>query len=94
LGLNKSLEWGLFRWKVKFKIYVFTKLIKVKLYLIISKLEGDQPWDFFGGDDAEAETPVLWPPHAKGCLNWSFLGLSKDGECQVSLDKFQEQPCI
>ena len=27
--------------------------------------EGDQPWDFFGGDDAEAETPVLWPPHAK-----------------------------
>ena len=27
--------------------------------------EGDQPWDFFGGTDAEAETPVLWPPHAK-----------------------------
>ena len=23
--------------------------------------EGDQPWDFFGGNDAEAETPVLWP---------------------------------
>ena len=21
--------------------------------------EGDQPWDFFGGSDAEAETPVL-----------------------------------
>ena len=27
--------------------------------------EGDQPWDFFGGNDAKAETPVLWPPHAK-----------------------------
>ena len=26
--------------------------------------EGDQPWDFFGRNDAEAETPVLWPPHA------------------------------
>ena len=25
--------------------------------------EGDQPWDFFGGNDAEAETPLLWPPH-------------------------------
>ena len=25
----------------------------------------DQPWDFFGRDDAEAEAPVLWPPHAK-----------------------------
>ena len=22
--------------------------------------EGDQTWDFFGGNDAEAETPVLW----------------------------------
>ena len=30
--------------------------------------EGDQPWDFFGRNDAKAETPVLWPPHAKGWL--------------------------
>jgi len=28
--------------------------------------KGDQPWVFFGRIDAEAETPVLWPPHAKG----------------------------
>ena len=27
--------------------------------------EGDQPWDFFGRNDAKAETPGLWPPHAK-----------------------------
>ena len=27
--------------------------------------EGDQPWDFFGGNDAKAEASVLWPPHAK-----------------------------
>ena len=27
--------------------------------------EGDQPWDFFGRTDAKAETPLLWPPHAK-----------------------------
>ena len=27
--------------------------------------KGDQPWVFFGRDDAKAETPVLWPPHAK-----------------------------
>ena len=27
--------------------------------------EGDQPWDFFGRNDPKAETPVLWPPHAK-----------------------------
>ena len=30
--------------------------------------EGDQPWDFFGGNDAEAETPVLWPPYEKSWL--------------------------
>ena len=30
--------------------------------------EGDQPWDFFGRNDAKAETPVLWPPHANSCL--------------------------
>ena len=27
--------------------------------------EGDQPWDFLGRNDAEAESPVLWPPHEK-----------------------------
>ena len=27
--------------------------------------EGDQPWVFFGRNDAKAEAPVLWPPHVK-----------------------------
>ena len=27
--------------------------------------QGDQPWDFFGRNDAKAEAPVLWPPHVK-----------------------------
>ena len=30
--------------------------------------EGDQPWLFFGRNDAKAETPILWPPHAKSLL--------------------------
>ena len=30
--------------------------------------EGDQPWDFFGRNDAKAETPVLWPPDAESWL--------------------------
>ena len=25
----------------------------------------DQPWDFYGRNDAKAETPILWPPHGK-----------------------------
>ena len=27
--------------------------------------KGDQSWMFIGRTDAEAETPILWPPHAK-----------------------------
>ena len=30
--------------------------------------KGDQSWVFFGKTDAEAETPILWPPHVKSCL--------------------------
>ena len=28
----------------------------------------DQPWDFFGRNDAKADTPVLWPPYGKSWL--------------------------
>ena len=27
--------------------------------------KGDQSWVFFGRNDAEAETPILWPPDVK-----------------------------
>ena len=37
--------------------------------------EGDQPWEFFGRNDAKAEIPVLWPPHAKSWL----IGKDSDG---------------
>ena len=30
--------------------------------------KGDASWVFFGRNDAKAETPVLWPPHAKSWL--------------------------
>ena len=30
--------------------------------------KGDQPWVFFGRNDAKAETPVLWPRHVKSWL--------------------------
>ena len=40
--------------------------------------EGDQPWDFFGRNDAKAETPVLWPPHAKSWLIGKDSGPGRD----------------
>ena len=30
--------------------------------------KGDQSWVFTGRTDARAETPILWPPHAKNYL--------------------------
>ena len=30
--------------------------------------KGDRSWVFIGRTDTEAETPVLWPPHAKSWL--------------------------
>ena len=30
--------------------------------------KGDQTWLFIGRTDGEAETPIVWPPHAKSLL--------------------------
>ena len=47
-----------------FELWCWRRLLDCKeIQPVHSK--GDQPWDFFGGNDAEAETPVLWPPHGK-----------------------------
>ena len=32
--------------------------------------KGNQYWIFIGRTDAEAETPILWPPDAKSWLIW------------------------
>ena len=40
-------------------------------------LKGNQSWIFFGGTDAEAETPILWPPDAKNLFLGKTLMLGK-----------------
>ena len=40
--------------------------------------EGDRPWDFFGRNDAEAETLVLWPPHEKSWLTGKDSDAGRD----------------
>ena len=40
--------------------------------------EGDQPWDFFGRNDAKAEAPALWPPHVKSWLIGKDSDAGKD----------------
>ena len=39
--------------------------------------KGDQSWVFIGRTDVEAETPILWPPHAKSWLIGKILMLGK-----------------
>ena len=39
----------------------------------------DQSWVFFGRNDAKAEAPVLWPPHAKSWLIGKTLMLGRIG---------------
>ena len=39
--------------------------------------KGDQPWDFFGRNDAKAETAVLWPPHVKCWLIGKDFGAGR-----------------
>ena len=51
-----------------FELWCWRRLLRVpwtckEIQPVHSK--GDQSWVFIGRTDAEAETPILWPPHAK-----------------------------
>ena len=52
--------------------------------------EGDQPWDFFGGNDAEAESPVLLPPHAKSWLIGKDSDPGRDWEQEEKVTREDE----
>ena len=59
-------------WRIDaFELWCWRRLLKSPLdckEIQPVYFEGDQPWDFFGRNDAKAEAPVLWPPHAKSWL--------------------------
>ena len=40
--------------------------------------KGDQSWVFIGRTDAEAETPILWPPNVKNRLIWKEPDAGED----------------
>ena len=40
--------------------------------------KGEQSWVIIGRTDVEAETPILWPPHAKRWLIWKDPDVGKD----------------
>ena len=66
---------GLWRWLRAEELMLWTVVLEKTLESPLDfkeiqpvHSEGDQPWDFFGRNDAKAETPVLWSPHAKSWL--------------------------
>ena len=67
--LDCEESWALKNWC--FWTVVLEKILESPLdYKEIQPVhpKGDQSWVFFGRTDAEAETPILWPPHAKSWL--------------------------
>ena len=62
-----------------FKLWCWRRLLRVPCKEIQPvHSEGDQPWDFFGRNDAKGETPVLWPDHAKSWLTGKDSDAGRD----------------
>ena len=68
-------------WRIDaFELWCWRRLLRVPWTAgdpaIHSK--GDQPWVFFGRNDAKTETLVLWPPHAKSWLIGKYSDAGRD----------------
>ena len=77
--LDYKVSWALKNWC--FRTVVLEKTLESpsdckEIQLVHPK--GDQSWVFIGRTDAEAETPILWPPDAKSWLIWKDPNAGKD----------------
>ena len=55
--------------------------------------KGDQSWIFIGRTDAEAETPILWPPDAKNWLTGKDPDAEKDGRREKGMTEDEMVGC-
>ena len=53
--------------------------LNYKINIVIPK--GNQPWIFIGRTDAEAETPIFWPPDVKYWLHVKYVKYWKRPWC-------------
>ena len=57
--------------------------------------KGDQSWVFIGRTDAEAETPIFWPPDVKSWLIWKDPDAGKDwGQEEKGMTEDEMVGCI
>ena len=64
-----------------FKLWCWRRLLKSPLdckEIQPVNPQGNQSWIFIERTDAEAETPILWPPDAKNWLIWKDPDAGKD----------------
>ena len=63
-----------------FELWCWRRLLRVPWTARRSNqsILGDQSWVFFGRTDAKAETPILWPPHAKSWLIGKDSAVGRD----------------
>ena len=66
-----------------FELWCWRRLLRVpwtarRSNQFILKEISPESWIFIGRTDAEAETPILWPPHAKSWLIWKDPDAGKD----------------
>ena len=69
------------RWRTDaFELWCWRRLLRVPWIAEIQPVhsKGDQSWVFFGRTDAKAETPVLWPSHAKSWLTGKDSDAGRD----------------
>ena len=67
MGKEEGSGWGtrVYLWWIHVDIWQNqSNIVKLKKKRK-EKNKGDQPWVFFGRNDAKSQTPVLWPPHEK-----------------------------
>ena len=58
-------------WRIAFELWCWRRLLRVcKEIQPVNPKRNNQSWIFIGWTDAEAETPILWPPDAKNWHIW------------------------
>ena len=61
-----------------FELWCWRRLLRTSWTESRSNPKGNQSWIFTGRTDAEAETPILWPPDVKNRLIGKYTDAGKD----------------
>ena len=74
--LDYKESWAMKNWC--FWLWCWKRLLRVPWTARRSILKEISSWIFFGRTDAEAETPIIWPPDVKNWLIWKHSDAGKD----------------